>query len=178
MISASEHPQEAHRLSALFEFEILDTEDEEVFDELTQVAAVCCESKFALISLIDTHRQWFKSRVGVDIRDAPKSIAFCSHAILEKEIFEIPDTYRDERFFDNPFVVSDPHIRFYAGVPLVTEDGLPLGTLCVLDTEPKYLNPMQVNILKVLANQVMGQLTLRLQHKKLKKAVQRKRSNL
>ena len=170
MISAPLHPQESNRISALLEMEILDTEDELAFDELTKIASFICGTNIALISLVDNDRQWFKSRVGLEATETPRELAFCSHAILQEEIFEIPNAKKDERFHDNPLVTGDPNIRFYAGAPLVTDNNMPLGTLCVIDPSPMMLNDEQRAALKVLANQVVGQMKLRLQHRRLQRS--------
>ena len=167
MQSAPEHEQEALRIAELMRLEVLDSEDEAVFDELTELASTTCGTSISLISLIDTDRQWFKSRVGLEARETPRNIAFCSHAILQPNIFEVQDTLKDKRFFDNPLVTSNPNIRFYAGAPLITEQGLPLGTLCVIDQQPKVLTDQQKRALSILANQVIGQLELRLKYKQL-----------
>ncbi len=171
MQSAPNHPRELERLTALIEYEVLDSEDETAFDELTKIASAICGTDICLISLIDSERQWFKSRVGLDATETPRDIAFCSHAILQDEIFEVPNALEDIRFHDNPLVTDPegPEIRFYAGAPLVTDSGFPLGTLCVIDREPLVLNDLQKDTLKVLAHQVIGQLELRLQHRRLQR---------
>jgi two-component system, cell cycle sensor histidine kinase and response regulator CckA len=160
MTSISE--REALRIRSLRDFAILDTEPELAFDELTQLAAIFCEVPIALITLVDKSRQWFKSRVGVDISETPRDISFCARAIEDtKDLFEISDTFLDPRFSDNPYVTNPPHVRFYAGVPLITRDGFALGTLCVMAFEPRTLTPHQSRALKVLANQVMALMELR-----------------
>ncbi len=169
MISADLHPQEEDRLAELLKFEVLDTEDERSFDELTELASTICGTPISLISLIDSKRQWFKSRVGLEARETPKDLAFCAHAILQDGIFEVPNALADERFTDNPLVTESPDIRFYAGKPLVTASGLPIGTLCVIDTEPKSLNDEQKRALEILAHQVISQLELRLHARKMQR---------
>jgi two-component system cell cycle sensor histidine kinase/response regulator CckA len=159
---ATQLPQrEAKRLKVLWQYEVLDTVPEEVFDDLTELAARICEAPIALISLVDENRQWFKSKVGVTVRETSRDISFCSHAIRHDGLFIIPDTAKDHRFARNPLVTSDPKIRFYAGAPLITPDGYALGTLCVIDKVPRLLRPEQQQALRVLARHVMTQLELR-----------------
>lgn len=169
MIPADLHPQESERLKELLRLEVLDTEDEAAFDELTELASEICGTEISLISLVDDDRQWFKSRQGLDANQTPREIAFCSHAILQDEVFEVPNATIDERFHDNPLVAGDPKIRFYAGAPLVTKSGMPIGTLCVIDTETQKLSEYQTRALKILANQVISQLELRLKHRQLQR---------
>ena len=152
---------EKTRLNVLWQYEVLDTVPEEVFDDLTELAARICEAPIALISLVDEDRQWFKSRVGVTITETSRDISFCGHAIKQEGLFIIPDATKDARFSHNPLVTSDPKIRFYAGAPLITPDGHALGTLCVIDKVPRELRPEQQQALRVLARHVMTQLELR-----------------
>jgi signal transduction histidine kinase/ActR/RegA family two-component response regulator len=159
---------EEARLFALYEYDVLDTEAEKVFDDLTLLASTLCDKPITLISLVDPNRQWFKSKVGLDAQETSRDIAFCAHAIHQQAIFEVEDTLKDERFFDNPLVISSPYIRFYAGTPLVTPDGHAIGTLCVIDEKPNKLSALQRQALEVLGRSVISQLELRKKIKQLK----------
>ncbi len=152
---------EQHRLEILRQYNLLDTQTEQALDELATLAAHICQVPISLISLIDENRQWFKSKIGISVSETPRDISFCAHAINEPDIFIVSDATKDERFSDNPLVVSEPHIRFYAGVPLVTKEDHALGTLCIIDRIPRQLNPFQQEALRILARQVMTQLELR-----------------
>jgi signal transduction histidine kinase len=152
---------EAERLQALIEYEVLDTAEELNFDELTELASSICQKPIALISLIDSDRQWFKSHHGLDARETPRDYAFCAHAILDDGIFEICDSTQDERFNDNPLVVGAPDVIFYAGAPLQTPSGHNIGTLCVIDNKPGKLSEQQRRQLRLIGNQVIAQLELR-----------------
>lgn len=161
---------EAKRLKVLWQYDVLDTVPEEVFDDLTDLAAHICEAPIALISLVDENRQWFKSRVGTSLKETSRDISFCAHAILQNGLFVIADATKDPRFRDNPIVTGPPKVRFYAGVPLKSPDGYALGTLCILDKKPKRLRPEQKRALMVLARHVETQLELRRHAKELAEA--------
>ncbi len=155
------HPQESARLAALHRYAILDTLPGPEFDDLTRLAAFICGTPMATISLVDDHRQWFKSKVGLAVSETPREQAFCAHTILQHELLEVPNALADERFSANPLVLGQPEIRFYAGAPLTTSDGHNLGSLCVIDRVPRRLTPDQRDALSRLSRQVMAQLELR-----------------
>ena len=146
---------EESRLADLKSHHILDTPSEETFDDLTALAAQICDVPIALVSLVDAHRQWFKAKVGVDVAETPRDIAFCAHTILQSEILVVPDATQDERFADNPLVIENPRIRFYAGMPLITAKGHAMGTLCVIDRRPRHLTLSQEEALHRLGRQVI-----------------------
>ena len=152
---------ERERLVALGRYRILDTEPERRFDDLVLLASQICGTPMALITLVDDSRQWFKSRLGIGVNETPRSISFCSRAIEQPDLFVIPDTLEDRRFCDNPLVRGEPHVRFYAGAPLITPEGHALGTLCVADRVPRDLTSDQVEALLALKRQVETQLELR-----------------
>ncbi len=171
MQSAPLPENEASRLSDLHQYQVLDTPPEEAFDELTALAAQICGTPIALVSLVDTHRQWFKAKVGIEAQETSRDMAFCAHAIHGNDLFVIPDATQDNRFADNPLVAADPHIRFYAGMPLVTPAGHGLGTLCVIDRVPKQLTPDQMIALRILGRQVVNQLELRRRQHELERSL-------
>ena len=176
MVSAPLPKNESARLEALRQYEILDTDPEEVFDDITRLAAYVCETPIAVISLVDRERQWFKARHGLGPAETSRDCAFCAHAILEETPMVIPDALADSRFADNPLVTSEPYIRLYAGAPLITPEGFRLGTLCVIDRVSRTLDHGQIAVLRMLANQVMTQLDLRREVSALKKSLaERKR---
>lgn len=166
---------ECQRLNVLWQYEVLDTVPEEVFDDLTDLAAHICEAPVALISLVDEDRQWFKSRVGITRKQTSRDISFCAHAILQNGLFIVSDASKDPRFRNNPLVKGPKGIRFYAGAPLITPDGHALGSLCVMDHKARKLRPEQANALRVLAHHVVSQLELRRHAREL--AAVRKDSN-
>ena len=163
--------REAARIETLRGFGILDTDPEQVFDDLTELAGQLCGTPMALVSLVDTDRQWFKARVGVELAETPREMSFCSHALDSKNVFVVRDAAADDRFADSPLVTGEPHIRSYAGAPLLTAAGHTLGTLCVLDTSPRELTEVQLHALQVLARQVVSQLELRRQTEALRSEV-------
>ncbi|MTH62584.1 sensor histidine kinase [Paracoccus litorisediminis] len=160
-MKAETHTQQTQRLKALRSYGILDTDFETEFDEIVELASAICGTPISVINLIDAERQWFKSEVGLGVRETPLETSICAHAILQDDFTEIEDTALDTRMADNPLCAGDTGLRFYAGALLKTPEGLPLGTLCVLDHRPRRLSSHQKNALRVLARQVMVQLELR-----------------
>jgi PAS domain-containing protein len=168
MVTPKTPINEQERLQALYEYDILDTLPENDFDHLTMIAAQICNTPISLITLIDSSRQWFKSNHGLNIRETDKQFSFCAHAInTPQHIMVVPDSRLDERFADNPFVTGEPNAIFYAGVPLVTETGYALGTLCIIDNKPRTLDEEQYEALTALSNQVVKLLELRKKNKEL-----------
>lgn len=158
MIIAPKPDNEDQRLKALRDLLILDTSPEERFDRITQFASFEFEVPIVLITLIDDDRQWFKSHVGIDVCGTSREVSFCSHAILKDETMLVEDATKDDRFFDNPLVLSEPHIRFYAGAPLTLPTGESLGTLCLIDVKPRVLDKSDLSILSSLRKMVVEQL--------------------
>ena len=152
---------ELARLAALRQYQILDTASEKVFDDFTFLAAQVCRTPIALISFVDGDRQWFKSKVGVDVDCTPRDVAFCAYTIMQQQPLVVPNALNDSRFADNPLVAQAPEIRFYAGAPLITPEGYAIGTLCVVDTVPRDLSLEQQEGLRALSNQVIAQLEMR-----------------
>jgi GAF domain-containing protein len=146
------------RLAALHALLILDTPPEERFDRITEFAAAEFDVPIALISLIDEKRQWFKSRVGIDACDTAREISFCGHAIVQSEVFVIPDATADPRFADNPAVIGDPFVRFYAGAPLIMPSGFAIGTLCLVDYKCRKMDEIELSILRILRDLVVYEL--------------------
>ena len=151
----------AHRLATLQSYEILDTPREAAFDDITRMASMICGTPIASITLIDAERQWFKSEIGLGKSQTPISASICAHVVLENDVLIIPDTSADPRFGGNPLYTGDPDLKFYAGAPITTADGVALGTMCVLDTVSRNLTREQIDVLRTLARQVMMQLELR-----------------
>jgi len=160
-MSSGNSDSEKKRLKVLWQYDVLDTIPEALFDDLTELAAGICEAPIALISLVDEKRQWFKSKFGITVSETSRDVSFCAHAIQQPDLFIIPDATQDVRFASNPLVTSDPKIRFYAGAPLTTPDGYALGTLCVIDKVPRELRSEQKHALRILARHVVSQLELR-----------------
>jgi PAS domain S-box-containing protein len=152
---------EVARLAALRRYQILDTPAEPAFDRIVRLAALLLDVPIALISLVDVDRQWFKARYGLDAPQTPRTIAFCEHALCSSNILVVTDAKLDPRFSDNPLVTGEPHIRFYAGAPLVTHDGFKLGTICAIDRAPRELNARDAAILAALSEQVVHELEVR-----------------
>jgi GAF domain-containing protein len=170
-MAAASPSVEAARIAALNRYAILDTEPEQSFDDLVTLAAHICKTPMAMLSLVDEHRQWFKSKVGVQVRETPREVSICTHAIQQDDLFVVPDTWQDPRFRDNPLVVGEPRVRFYAGAPLINEDGFALGTLCVVDREPRELDEDQKNALLSLRRLALAQMELRQNLRLLKDAL-------
>lgn len=170
-MAAPSPASEAARVAALDRYAILDSEPEEAFDDLVTLAAHICRTPMAMLSLVDDHRQWFKSKVGVQVREMPREISICTHAIQQNDLYIIPDTQQDARFRENPLVVGEPHVRFYAGAPLINEEGFALGTLCVVDREPRQLDDEQKEALSALSRLALKQMELRKNLQLLKEAL-------
>jgi GAF domain-containing protein len=162
---------EAARVAALDRYAILDTDPEQSFDDLVILASHVCKTPIALLTLVDDHRQWFKSAIGVQVRETPREVSFCAHAIQQHDLFIVRDALQDPRFKDNPLVTGEPHVRFYAGAPLVTEDGFALGTLCVGDRQPRDLDEEQKLALTSLSHLALRQMELRTNLQMLKQAL-------
>ena len=169
---------ETERLAALASYHILDSEPEQDFDDLVRIATHLCDAPAGSITLIDHDRQWHKAKIGLPVTETPRDVAFCAHTIMEDEPVVVLDMRHDERFSDNPFVAGEPHARFYAGVPLIMPDGFKLGTLCVIDLEPRVEDPLsetQIECLKALARQTVRLIGMRRTGRQLADALERTR---
>jgi GAF domain-containing protein len=160
-VNAQLPTNEKERLRTLSFYRVLDTGTEKLLDDLTRLASVICQTPVSLISLVDEERQWFKSKVGLEASQTPRNMAFCAHTILQDEVMVVRDATQDPRFADNPLVLNDPNIRFYAGAPLTVAPGISLGSLCVIDKIPRTLTSSQLEALETLRNAVVNQLELR-----------------
>jgi len=167
MIIGSIPHNEEERLAKLRSFDILDTLAEESYDDLTFLAAKICKTPISLVSLVDQSRQWFKSHHGLDATETPREYAFCAHAINQDDLFIVENTELDERFKDNPLVTKEPRIKFYAGAPLILDNNIRIGTLCVIDRQTRVLSNRQKSSLAALSRQVVAQLNLRLKIKEM-----------
>lgn len=163
---------EQTRLQALHNYGILDTDPEEVFDDLIRLASYICGSPIAMISLVDEERQWFKARKGLDFSETARSDSFCAHAINYHDVMIVPDALEDERFAQLPFVTGETRIRFYAGAPLIDPRGNALGTICVMDSQPHTLTEEQIDALRILSHEVMTQLEMRQRNRQLLQLVE------
>ncbi|HTK19380.1 MAG TPA: GAF domain-containing sensor histidine kinase [Mucilaginibacter sp.] len=167
MIAPPIPKNEQKRLQDLFETELLDTPKESEFDDIVRLASQICNMPISLITLVDSNRQWFKAKVGIDDDETSREESFCAHAILDDGLFEVEDALTDERFFDNPMVLENPNVRYYAGFPLITKTGSNIGTLCVVDVVPRKLTEEQIFALKVLSENVIKIAELRQKNKHL-----------
>ncbi len=172
MILAPVSDNEENRVAALLQYDILDTTPEPAFDNLARLASQLCATPIALIAFLDAGRQWFKARIGLETSHSPRGVAFCAHTIQQSDLLMVRDASRDERFSDYPFVTGLPHIKFYAGIPLINGDGQALGTLCVMDHEPRDLSPTQIEALRALGRQVVFHLELRRGRRDLEQAAE------
>lgn len=161
---------EQQRIEALYKYNILDTLPEKDFDDITKLASEICNTPIAHISLVDSNRVWLKSAIGIEVGDVARNESFCAHTIVDpNDIMIVSDSSKDERFSDNPYVTGDPNIAFYAGVPLITDDGQSLGSLCVIDRTPRSITDGQKQALKALSNQIVRLLDLRFKGEQLEK---------
>lgn len=161
-MNAPNPASEATRMEALNEYKVLDTLPEQAYDDIAYLASYICKTPVAMISLVDNHRQWFKSKVGTDLTGSSRDVAFCAHAILTPgDVMVVPDAHKDPRFMTSPLVTGDPLVRFYAGAPLVAPNGEAVGTLCVVDHVPRELSSDEADALRALSRQVVTQFELR-----------------
>jgi signal transduction histidine kinase len=167
MIVAPIPENEAERLNELKNLQILDSPIEQDYEDVVKLASAICNTPMSLVSLVDSQRQWFKAKIGIDDPETSRDVAFCAHAILNDELMVVPNAIEDERFFDNPYVVNNPNVRFYAGMPLVTRSGYKIGTLCVLDSQPRELTEEQKFALRTLGKQVINMMELRMKNQRL-----------
>ena len=172
MANAALPENEQDRIRKLYELDILDTLEEQAYDDLTRLAAEICQTPVALVTLIDHDRQWFKSHHGIDVQETPREYSFCAHAILGDDVLVVEDASLDERFSDNPVVTGEPHLKFYAGAPLIMSNNIKLGTLCVVGNESRSISVAQKAALQMLARQVVSQLELRIKVKELTQSQQ------
>jgi GAF domain-containing protein len=149
------------RIKALRRYSILDSNPEQSFDDITKLASLICATPISIMTLVNSNRQWFKAKVGLAAPETPREQAFCAYTIMENNLMVVEDAQSDARFASNPLVTGDPHIRFYAGAPLITPDGFALGSLCVIDREPRQLTTEQTTSLEALARLVMTQMEFR-----------------
>lgn len=166
-----ESTTELKRLSAVKKLEILDSANEKDFDDLVTLAALVFDVPISTVSIMDSYRQWFKASVGIGVKETPREISFCDHAIQQFQPMIVPDASLDSRFVSNPLVTGEPHLAFYAGVPLLNSENLAIGTFCIMDSKPKQLTPKQIEILNVIANQVVKLLELRAERNKYRDLV-------
>jgi len=161
---------EVERMNELYKYELLDTLYEDEFQDIVLLASRICNVPISLITLVDMNRQWFKAKLGLDARETARNISFCGHAINQDDLFEVEDAVADERFYDNPLITGDPKIRYYAGMPLITDAGYKIGTLCVIDRIPRQLDEEQTFAMTILSRQVIKLFELRLKNKALIKS--------
>lgn len=171
MIAPRIPEDDAERLKELHKYELSDGVYEQEFQEVVELASKICNVPISLITLIDFDKQYFKGKVGLDPDETTRDISFCGHAILNDNLMEVYDASKDERFHDNPFVTEDPHIRFYAGMPLITQNGYKIGTLCLIDRKPRELDDEQALALKTLSKQVMKLFDLRLRNREKQRII-------
>ena len=161
MIDPGVSINEQARVAALHRYSILDTLPEQIYDDVTALASLICGTPISMVTLVDADRQWFKSKVGVQFRETPRQLSFCAHTLGTAKTLIVQDAQQDSRFKDNPAVVGDPNIRFYAGAPIVEPGGHVLGTVCVIDTTPRSISPIQIAALEALARHVMALMEMR-----------------